>query len=55
MNSENRRLRESNRRKRPWNRWGPYRGERQWSTVREDFSAWEHFSFEDADRRAYLS
>jgi hypothetical protein len=57
LNSENRRLRESDRGKRPWKRWGPYLGERQWSTVREDYSAdgsaWEHFPFEDADRRAY--
>ncbi len=40
-----------------WKRWGPYLSERQWGTVREDYSAdgsaWEHFSHDQARSRAY--
>ncbi len=40
-----------------WHRWGPYLAERQWGTVREDYSkggdAWEHFPHEHARTRAY--
>jgi hypothetical protein len=40
-----------------WRRWGPYLAERQWGTVREDYSvngdAWNAFSFDDARSRAY--
>jgi glycogen debranching enzyme len=40
-----------------WKRWGPYLAERQWSTVREDYSphgtAWEHFPHDHARSRAY--
>src|SRR5256885_14820581 len=40
-----------------WRRWGTYLSERQWGTVREDYSAngdaWNHFSHEDARSRAY--
>ncbi len=40
-----------------WRRWGTYLSERQWGTVREDYSpggdAWEYFSYEDATARAY--
>ncbi len=40
-----------------WRRFGPYLSERQWGTVREDYSAngdaWEYFSHEDARSRAY--
>ncbi len=40
-----------------WDRWGPYLGERQWGTVREDYSArgeaWQYFSHEQARSRAY--
>ncbi len=40
-----------------WKRWGPYLPERQWGTVREDYSAdgscWEHFPHEHARSRAY--
>ena len=40
-----------------WRRWGPYLSERQWGTVREDYSeqgsAWDHFSHEQARSRAY--
>jgi hypothetical protein len=40
-----------------WKRWGPYLAERQWGTVREDYSAdgepWQHFGYEDATWRTY--
>jgi len=40
-----------------WKRWGPYLTERQWGTVREDYSAdstpWSHFTYEDAVWRTY--
>jgi hypothetical protein len=40
-----------------WVRWGPYLSERQWGTVREDYSAdgnaWDYFPFEMARLRAY--
>jgi hypothetical protein len=40
-----------------WRRWGPYLSERQWGTVREDYSeygnAWEYFSHDHARSRAY--
>jgi hypothetical protein len=40
-----------------WKRWGPYLAERQWATVREDYSergaAWEYFPHEHARSRAY--
>lgn len=40
-----------------WKRWGPYLAERQWGTVREDYSAdgkpWEHFPHDQARYRAY--
>ncbi|MDQ7859142.1 MAG: glucosidase [Armatimonadota bacterium] len=41
----------------PWHRWGPYLSERQWGTVREDYSAhgtaWDHFPHDHARSRAY--
>ena len=41
----------------PWNKWGPYLSERQWGTVREDFSdsgdAWNYFTHDQARSRAY--
>ncbi|MBI2921939.1 MAG: glucosidase [Planctomycetes bacterium] len=41
----------------PWRRWGPYLSERQWGTVREDYSrggtAWDEFSHDHARSRAY--
>ena len=41
----------------PWKLWGPYLSERQWGTVREDYSdngdAWDYFSHEQARSRAY--
>jgi len=40
-----------------WRRWGPYVSERQWGTVREDYSpggtAWEYFPHDQARNRAY--
>jgi hypothetical protein len=40
-----------------WRQWGPYLSERQWGTVREDYSAdgsaWEYFPFDHARSRAY--
>ncbi len=41
----------------PWKKWGPYLSERQWGTVREDYSdngdAWNYFSHDHARSRAY--
>src|SRR5262245_26149284 len=41
----------------PWHRWGPYLADRQWGTVREDYSpggtAWDSFPHDDARSRAY--
>ena len=41
----------------PWKKWGPYLSERQWGTVREDYSdngdAWNHFGHDQARSRAY--
>jgi hypothetical protein len=55
--AEHRRLAEDARGERPWKRWGPYLSERQWGTVREDYSphgtAWEYLSHDDARSRAY--
>src|SRR5688572_3745788 len=43
----------------PWKKWGPYLSERQWGTVREDYStagdAWNYFSHDQARSRAYRS
>src|SRR5512138_739227 len=40
-----------------WKRWGPYLAERQWATVREDYSSkgtvWEYFGHDQARSRAY--
>src|ERR1043165_3929683 len=51
------RLAEANSGKARWKRWGPYLSERQWGTVREDYSAdgsaWEYFSHDHARSRAY--
>jgi hypothetical protein len=41
----------------PWKKWGPYLSERQWGTVREDYSsdgnAWEYFTHDHSRSRAY--
>ncbi|HXY30441.1 MAG TPA: hypothetical protein VEI06_07000 [Gemmatimonadaceae bacterium] len=51
------RLDEDTRRIRNWKRWGPYLSERQWGTVREDYSAngaaWEYFPHDHARSRTY--
>src|SRR6202158_2807848 len=55
--TEDRRLEEARIRKKHWKRWGPYLSERQWGTVREDYSpggtAWEFFPHDHARSRAY--
>ncbi|MBI2497582.1 MAG: glucosidase [Opitutae bacterium] len=55
--AEHVRLEEDASRTRNWKRWGPYLAERQWGTVREDYSAdgeaWKYFTFEQAAGRAY--
>jgi hypothetical protein len=56
-NHESERLRECQQSGVPWKRWGPYLSERQWGTVREDYSAdgnaWDYFSHDQARSRAY--
>jgi hypothetical protein len=51
------RLREDASRAKNWKRWGPYLAERQWATVREDYSAdgdcWNYFPHDHARSRAY--
>ena len=55
--AEEERLREDAQRERNWKRWGPYLSERQWGTVREDYSpdgdAWHYFPHDHARSRAY--
>lgn len=57
MIAEQMRLQEAVERKAPWRKWGPYLSERQWGTVREDYSesgdAWNYFSHDQARSRAY--
>ena len=57
MTAEERRLKENQDRSAHWRRWGPYLSERQWGTVREDYSAdgtaWEYFPHDHARSRAY--
>ena len=57
LNSERTRLAEDEARTMNWKRWGPYLAERQWGTVREDYSpdgeAWGYFTHEQACSRAY--
>ena len=57
MTPEEQRLEESHQRIKHWKRWGPYLAERQWGTVREDYSpngtAWEFFPHEHARSRVY--
>ncbi len=56
--TENTRLRETKETGAPWRKWGPYLSERQWGTVREDYSqtgdAWGYFTHDQARSRAYL-
>jgi hypothetical protein len=57
LTAEQERLAEDAQGLRPWKRWGPYLSERQWGTVREDYSsngdAWAHLSHDAARSRAY--
>ncbi|MEB3357756.1 MAG: glucosidase [Synechococcales bacterium] len=57
MTPEHQRLQESQQRIAHWKRWGPYLSERQWGTVREDYSAtgeaWDYFSHDQSRSRAY--
>ncbi|HLK30822.1 MAG TPA: hypothetical protein VKT28_19750, partial [Puia sp.] len=52
MNAEQKRLKDSS-----WRKWGPYLSERQWGTVREDYSehgnAWDYFTHDHARSRVY--
>jgi len=56
-NPETTRLQEARTANIPWRKWGPYLSERQWGTVREDYShdgnAWDYFSHDQARSRAY--
>src|SRR6266498_334084 len=57
MTEEELRLQEARAQKVAWKKWGPYLSERQWGTVREDYSvsgnAWDYFSHDQARSRAY--
>ncbi|MBD1907664.1 glucosidase [Funiculus sociatus GB2-A5] len=57
MTEEEKRLEEDRERQAYWRRWGPYLSERQWGTVREDYSpdgaAWQYFPHDHARSRAY--
>jgi len=57
MTVEQTRLDEDRQQQKPWKKWGPYLSERQWGTVREDYSdngnAWDYFSHDQARSRAY--
>jgi len=57
MTREHERLDEDNARQKHWKSWGPYLSERQWGTVREDYSehgnSWANFPHDHARRRAY--
>jgi hypothetical protein len=56
-NPETLRLQETRTANVPWKKWGPYLSERQWGTVREDYSeggdAWNFFTHDQARSRAY--
>jgi len=55
--NEQKRLNETREAGVPWKKWGPYLSERQWGTVREDYSsdgnAWDYFSHDQSRSRAY--
>ncbi len=57
VNEEKQRLEEIRLGRQEWRKWGPYLSERQWSTVREDYSpdgdAWDYFPHAHARSRAY--
>ena len=56
MTAEQRRLEEDREKRVAWKKWGPYLSERQWGTVREDYSdggdAWNYFTHDQARSRA---
>ena len=55
--TEQNRLQEAHEDSQPWYRWGPYLSERQWATVREDYSAdgnaWAFFPHDQARSHTY--
>jgi hypothetical protein len=55
--AEQKRLNDSRELGLPWKKWGSYLSERQWGTVREDYSAdggaWDYFSHDQSRSRAY--
>ena len=55
--AEQKRLNDAREAQIPWKKWGPYLSERQWGTVREDYSddgnAWDYFSHDQSRSRAY--
>ena len=55
--AEQKRLNDTREKGVPWKKWGPYLSERQWGTVREDYStdgnAWDYFSHDQSRSRAY--
>jgi hypothetical protein len=57
LTSETERLTQARDEHIPWRKWGPYLSERQWGTVREDYSndgaAWDYFSHDQSRSRAY--
>jgi hypothetical protein len=57
MSAEHARLEEARGQHVAWRKWGPYLSERQWGTVREDYSesgnAWDYFTHDQARSRAY--
>jgi hypothetical protein len=57
MSAEQKRLNEANHGEKPWRQWGAYVSERQWGTVREDYSpggtAWDYLPHDHARSRAY--
>ena len=57
LNAEGLRLSEDRNRTKNWERWGPYLSERQWATVREDYSpyggCWDYFPHDHARSRVY--
>ena len=57
VDAEKQRIKESREDVKDWRRWGPYLSERQWGTVREDYSpggtAWDYVTHDQARSRAY--
>ena len=55
--TEQKRLNDAREQAIPWKKWGPYLSERQWGTVREDYSAdgnaWDYFTHDQSRSRAY--